>query len=403
MAKNKKSQKDLRKDVIKKFSAAVMEASQTYGKSPALITKAEYNEFTELSEWEIRKLGGYTNLLKVVFPFDDQDLASIRENQRMKNHVAKLERELGDKQSFEKNMLALVDKTLKEVVKGKPYKIPKRAKSKKTTNMTIELMVSDVHYGKKSDTFDLETCRNRMRLLSEVFLSEMEKKQNNFNVERVILALLGDILESYTMHGLESAISCEFGNSRQMTEAINSLFWDLIMPIAMTGVQIDIPCVPGNHDRSETNRTFNYPGENNLSYTVYTVLEMLCKAYSLTNVNLYITKDSYCVLDVYGNHVLYEHGDNVRNTQKGTILNHLADRSRQEKKQISMIRLGHWHEYVCYDRGRAIINESVCGQDSFAKVKGFDSKVGQTINFYVETENRPNSFYYSFPVDLGQV
>ena len=78
----------------------------------------------------------------------------------------------------------------------------------------------------------------------------------------------------------------------------------------------------------------------------------------------------------------------------------MEKRGRQVNKQLHMSRFGHWHEYVCYDRGRIIINESVCGQDSYARMKGFVSTAGQTINYYVDTKARPTSFYYSFPVFL---
>jgi hypothetical protein len=78
----------------------------------------------------------------------------------------------------------------------------------------------------------------------------------------------------------------------------------------------------------------------------------------------------------------------------------IEKRSKQLGVQIKMLRGGHWHEYVCYERGRIIINESACGQDSYAKVKGFTTTAGQVINFYVDDKKLPNSFLYSYPVYL---
>ena len=83
------------------------------------------------------------------------------------------------------------------------------------------------------------------------------KKDQGYNVERIIISLLGDIMESYTMHGSESSLSCEFGNPRQIYSAIKVLFDEIFLPIAMTGIKIDVPSVAGNHDRTEVNRTFN--------------------------------------------------------------------------------------------------------------------------------------------------
>lgn len=204
------------------------------------------------------------------------------------------------------------------------------------------------------------------------------------------------------MHGEESMRSSEFGNARQIQESIDSLFNDIILPVAKTGKNIVIPAVTGNHDRTDKNRTYNDPGENNVTWIIYKALEMYCKLAGLSNVKFNIPKDSYTIVNIYGSNVLYEHGDNVKNLNKQTIYSWMEKRGRQLKKQVHMIRMGHYHEYLMYDRGRVIVNESVCGEDSYAKVNGYATTAGQTINFYVNTTKRPTSFYYSFPVFLGE-
>lgn len=394
------SKKEARKQLINEFVEAVTNASLAYGKHGSDVTKAEYMEFSEISDWDLRKIGGFSNLKKLHFPTDDADLAAIHDLKKAKAYISKLEKSVGEKESFEKKSLELIENTIKQL-KIKKVRLPKAQKSKYKKPMTMELMLSDIHYGKKTDEFNLEVCRSRMSTLTSVFLSEMNQKKKDFNVEHVVVALIGDLLESFSMHGMESALSCEFANSEQMVSAIDSLFNDVILPIASTGVKITIPCITGNHDRHDPKKTYNKPGLNNLSFVVYKGLEMLSKVAGLKNVSFIIPEDSYTILDIYGSNVLYEHGDELVNTSKNTILTHMEKRGRQAKKQISMSRWGHWHEYVCYDRGAIIINESVCGQDSYAKVKGYDSTAGQTINFYVNTDSRPTSFYYSFPVYLG--
>lgn len=396
----KKNSQIRKKELIK----ALQETADILGKHPGTVTPSEVlNNVDYITNWDIRVLGntaGFNSIKNAHYPLTDKDLESIRSNQRTSQYISKLEREVGDKLAFQKAVLKIIDKSMSQLSGGKvKFKRWKPIKSRK--KMTMELMLSDIHYGKKTGTFDLKTCRKRMRQLTNTFLDELDQKQKSFNVEHIVLALIGDLIESFSMHGLESAVGCEFGNARQMQEAIDSLFDDVIVPIAKRGIRITVPAVTGNHDRTETKMTMNEPGMNNMTWVIYKALEKMCKIKGLTTVKFIIPKDGFTTLDIYGSTVLYEHGDNLRNVQKGTILNHMAARGRQIKKQIVMARFGHWHEYVCFDRGRAIVNESVCGQDSFAKVKGFDSTAGQTINFYVETKNRPTSFYYSFPIYLG--
>ena len=78
--------------------------------------------------------------------------------------------------------------------------------------------------------------------------------------------------------------------------------------------------------------------------------------------------------------------------------NLLSNRQTQEKIIVDFMRIGHWHEYQVYGRGRIIITESLTGEDSYSNTKGYDSHAGQTLNFYVQTDKRPNCFYKSFPI-----
>ena len=78
MAK-KLSKKQQRQELLDLFSSAIVESSQKYGVDPNFVTKAQFEEFSELSEWDLRKLGGFSNLKKSLFPYEgDIDYASIR-------------------------------------------------------------------------------------------------------------------------------------------------------------------------------------------------------------------------------------------------------------------------------------------------------------------------------------
>ena len=397
--KNKKVQ-DNASLTLQDIKNAVVEAAALAEIHPQEVTLAHLTAYDErITSWSLRKFGGITTI-KRNFPMTNKELGEIKSQKDAASYIAKLERMLGDKETIEKMLLKSVEDLKKNLPKFKVRRAKKPSASKKKP-MTVELMISDVHYGKLTDTFNLEVCRERMRELTAVFISEVQQKQKTFNVEKIIVALIGDIIENFTMHGIESATGCEFGNSKQVQEAIESLFYDVLVPISELGIPVQVPCVTGNHDRLDVKKTMNKPGESNFTWIIYNMLQTLAKAHKLKNVKFDITKDSFLVLDVYGTNILYEHGDELRNIQHGTVLNHLEKRGRQLNKPLHMIRLGHFHQYLCVNRGQIVINESVCGQDSYAKVKGYTSTAGQTINFYVKTADRPTSFYYSFPVYLG--
>jgi hypothetical protein len=139
----------------------------------------------------------------------------------------------------------IVDKIKPRTVKYNEKKVNNKH------SMSIELLLSDLHFGKKTATFNLEVARARLIELADVLIQEIENESKIFNIENVIIALMGDIIESYTMHGLESAVGCEFGNSEQITYATISLFEDILSPVfayaASKGINVKVVGVTGNH------------------------------------------------------------------------------------------------------------------------------------------------------------
>lgn len=379
----------------------IKEVADSLGIHPSELTQAIFfKHVDDITPWELRKMGGLGGVIKAHFPMVEKDLVVIREQKEVTKYVTTLEKKLSEQDLFKKLALEAVTEGIRRLnlapVEIAPVKDPDEGKR----SMTVELMLSDIHFGKKSKTFNLEVCRKRLQELTAVTLREIKDHKKLFNVDRLIIALLGDIIESYTMHGFESSLSSEFGNAKQVQSSIESLFNDVLVPLGKTGLKIDIPCVTGNHDRYDSHRTMNDPGLNNLTWIIYNSLKLLCEASGFKNMTFYIPTESYVVLPIYKNYCIYEHGDNVKAPNKMAFDRIISARSQQTGKVLDFARFGHWHEYACYDRGKIIVNESVCGQDSYAQVLGYNSTAGQTINYYIETDERPTCFYKSFPVYL---
>jgi DNA repair exonuclease SbcCD nuclease subunit len=290
---------------------------------------------------------------------------------------------------------------------SKITKLPKPPKaSKNKSPMTLELLISDVHVGKKTETFNHNVLQRRLKQVSETVLKEIARAQVHYNVERIVIAFMGDLIESYTMHNLESAKGCEFGNSRQVQEALSQLFNLILLPIAATGIKIDCVGVTGNHDRTEEKRTYNNPGEENITWIIYKTMEEFCKLKGLKNVTWDIPREAYTTLNIYGETVLYEHYDNVNGGNKIQGIESLkAKRTNQLDKPIHFMRGGHFHEPLEFGIGKIIVNGSVPGDDGYSTTLGFRCEPSQTLNFYIKRSKedsikRITSFYKRFLIQL---
>lgn len=265
--------------------------------------------------------------------------------------------------------------------------------------MIIELVISDLHYGKLTDTFNNEIARKRMCELRHVLINEIYRAIKTHHVTGIVIACLGDVIENSLMHGPESVKSCETGNSEQVVWAIESIFNDLLLHLGQFDIPITFVGVTGNHDRPEQQKTFIKPGVEHLTYVIYKTLKMLCESVGM-NIKFFIPEDSFHVLDIFGDKVLYDHGDRLKSNKEDVVRNWVARRQQQLGLVLDYYRFGHWHGPVTYGRGKYIGNGSLCGTDGFSKELGYVTEATQTINFYCKSDTRPTSFYKTFQVYL---
>lgn len=290
----------------------------------------------------------------------------------------------------------------------KPIQLPKAGKDRK--GMTLELLISDVHVGKLTKTFNHEVLKRRLKQISDTVVKEIQRAHAHYKVEKIVIAMLGDMIESATMHGTESANGCEFGNSRQIEECQKQMFHLLLVPIfgiaRQINAEVDCVGVPGNHDRTEEHRTYNNVGESNVTWIIYNTLKEFTSLAGFKNVNWFIPTDPYHLHDIYGEGVLYEHYDNVKgNNQRTGIESLMSKRINQLKKPIVFVRGGHFHEPMESGIGKIVVNGNVPGNDGFSTTLGFDCEPSQTLNFYIEREKtdsikRQTSFYKRFLIQL---
>lgn len=377
-------------------------------------TDLTWAEITEKYNKKFRKDKNFESIKKAYqrnknyFATDDnhiRTLKAIHRTKRSNSYTAKENRTILDHWNKRDDFLEAIENTVKKMA-IKKYKVPayyKKSKAKK--NMTLELLFSDVHYGKYIDDIegnyvDINVIRERVRRIAESVVKEIHRESKSFNVEKVVIAMIGDIVENADFHGKESTKACEFSTARQIQEAIESIYQDLILPIAMTGIKIHIPCVTGNHDRISKDKTYVKPGEDNLTYAIYKSVALLCRTSGLKNVTFDIVSRLYTDVEIYGNIVIYEHGDELKNMNRDTMATMMNKRQAQLGKVAHFYRVGHFHEPVVYGQGRMMVNGSVPGQDSYAESKGFWSEALQIMNYYVETKKRNTCFFRSFPIYL---
>lgn len=274
-------------------------------------------------------------------------------------------------------------------------------KSKKKKGMIMEALLSDLHYGLKTKSFDSSVLRSRLKKYVGAFIASKNREEKSHNIEMFRLLLNGDIIQSTSFHGAKSEAACDITNAEQLAVAIESLFFDVVLPLAKEGYPVEIIGMSGNHDRFLPDKFTIDPGKHYFTWTIYKALENLCKAAGIKNVKFIIPEKAYHVYDCFGSKFLVEHGDLVKKGSPETLEKQLMKRSAQVGEILKGIRIGHFHNDFVGNVGRYIVNGSPVSDDHYGDCLGYVSRPSQLINYYVETDKRDTSYYQSFVVNLG--
>lgn len=336
--------------------------------------------------------------------YDIKKLKDLARAKKSNSFTAKENRTIIQSWNDRDDIFASIKAATKELNKLK-IKPLKRTVSKKKKHMTKELLLSDIHFGKlitEGDVkapFNLKICKARLNTVVQATIAEIERDSKEYNIDEIVIALLGDIIENYSMHVLESARGCEFGNSKQVYEALINIFKIVIVPLNQLGIKIRVAAVTGNHDRDGSQKTFNNPGEENFTYIIYNTLRDFCEIGGLKNIEFIIAKDPWAIIQIYGNNILYEHYDNCKSPDRKALEALMTKRAHQLRIPIDYMRGGHYHEPTSFRNGRMQINGCLTGNDSYASVLGFSGDASQTVNSYVNSSRR-YKMYRSFNILL---
>lgn len=107
------------------------------------------------------------------------------------------------------------------------------------TKLTVELLISDLQIGKLTTNFNTEVAIARLKEVGVKAVQAIQQKKDlGYDVERVVVAFLGDIIESDAKHN-DSARGCDSATSEQMANAIKYLYELILVPLGRVTRKLD--------------------------------------------------------------------------------------------------------------------------------------------------------------------
>jgi predicted phosphodiesterase len=374
-----------------KFYKSVCDVANELGCEPSMVSKSDYFTSTiksTLSEWEMRKIGGFKKLMDIYFP-PQKNIILDSASKLVRKHRTKLEAEYGREIFFKDEFLNV----LREVLDKNPLSIHKPVKPQKKTATKIErslvVHLSDTHYGCNIDASELNSineyswtiaARRTALLMDQVVTYKPQYREHT----ELVMLINGDIIAG-VIHDQEWAVDLL---TTQFAGAISILSQAISYGAQHFG-RVRVICTPGNHgramhkgskDRAMTHKWDSY--EN----MIYIALREIIKG-KHDNVEFIIPECPYAIVDIQGNKFLVTHGDTVINVgNPGKNLNMKSINEQINKVNSQLIRgdenfaaivVGHVHVPTVQETEGGtmlLINGTMSGLDAYAQSLGIFSK-----------------------------
>lgn len=320
--------------------------------------------------------------------------------------VNKLNQRLIDAKILQEDLLRDLKSVIPAVAKREvvPFEAPDFCEEK----MTVELLLSDIQIGKLMTDFSSEIARKRLREYARASAFKISQHvASGYHVERIVLAMLGDIIESSKKH-INSATSTDCSTTDQIKKAFEYLFTEVIDPLAQLGIPMDVVCVTGNHDHDGHGLLMFKPGREHYSWVFYHAIKMLAEARGYDHLKFNIPEGSFAIEEIYGHGILYEHGVGI-SVSESSMQSHLSKRANQLKRFLTYFRMGDKHNISRFNNDRLVVNGAFFGGDDkgeeFSGISGFDSNAAQIMLCHVKRKkgDRRLPIYDSFVIQLQHV
>lgn len=313
-----------------------------------------------------------------------------RERDRLKSALSHSVNEVGELRHF-------LDRY--SSIKSRDMRIPAWLKAKasgKTHHATPVLCLSDLHLDEVVESAEMDGVNEYNREIAEERLHEVIESTiklvrdyiGGVEIDGIVVAMLGDLITG--------DIHEELARTNVAPVPASIVHWVPLLAAALKRLadefgHVFVPCVDGNHDRTQKKTPSKKRAESSFAWIIYNWL-----ADTLSDddrITFSITPAAEQIVTVYDTHFLLSHGDSFR-SQGGvgglypSLLKWLLRRKdyySQTGNRFDIALLGHWHQLLW---GRDfVVNGSLKGYDEYARNGGFGFERPQQALFIVTPEN----------------
>lgn len=347
------------------------------------LTVVLYLKHGKFTKHQLRKFGGLAAIAADILPPTLQDLGVVRGQHHRASYVSKLEKELGDREYFTKEITKKLEElfTKQPVVLNKPKPVIKFKHSSSSERENVALL-SDWHLGLEvfndevpSNTYNWKIGARRFgKMVDQISTYKIEDRQNS---QRLRLCLNGDMGQGviHPEMGTDLIAYQIDGITKYLVQGVDYLrnFYKEITIETSPCNHMRIPKVPdGGSDMSQK---YN-------SYATMVHMNLKSAFRNVPEVKVNIVKTPFTEFKVFDHLFFMTHGDSVLKTgnvgktvEVGRLATHLLQiQSSTPGKHYACALWGHVHKPLLTETDfgtTLVINGSGSGVDTYAQSIGY--------------------------------
>jgi predicted phosphodiesterase len=382
------------KNQLKEIIFDIKNIAKKVGVDPADLSKAAYfSNGGKFLEWDFRKMGGYSSIVKSHFEkINDKNFGLITDIKEIRRQHLKLEKQIGDQDLF-------LDR-IKEAVSDIPKVSLTPFKPKKNKNLeerTLHINLSDLHFG--SDLSGKENMHNwgsieESRAIAQVTKNVIEYKTQYRDNTALVVNILGDVIQN-ELHGRTSAELLHIQTCRAIW-----LLKQVIARFAENFKLVKVNFASGNHGRDTAihKQRAVHMKFNSIETTIYFAVRTALE--HVPNVSFNHPMTPWVSYEANGHKIYATHGDTHlnpgnpgKNVNIGSLENQMnrINASLKDTEEYKVFIVGHVHLPLVTELPNGsylVVNGALTPPDSFAQsLNIMESQPAQVL--FESTEKHP--------------
>lgn len=226
----------------------------------------------------------------------------------------------------------------------------------RSDNSSLIVVLSDLHFGKFTEHFNLNEAENRLRSIPNQLISTSLP-----TIDEVVVILLGDIVEGEDIYATQNGkLECPaFEQVQRATKAC----WETILSFReLFGCRVRIETAPGNHGRmSKTAHE-----KTNWDNVIYYILKLLAHMHGDEEIVVTPNFNRFHTFEVKGKRIGIHH-QGVKHAGTPAMREKVAGWA--SRRSLDALVHGHWHEWHIGNWQDKIVvsNGSLCGPDDLGE------------------------------------